>query len=396
MQALIKRWIISGLLLITQVANATPESRFNMPRGVTPISNAIYDLHMAIFWICVAIGVIVFSVMIYSLINHRKSLGVKPATFHESVKVEILWAIVPFFILVVMAIPATRVLIHMEDTKQADVTIKVTGYQWKWQYEYLDEGISFYSSLATPIEEIHNKAKKNEHYLLDVDHEMVVPVGKKVRLLVTANDVIHSWWVPQLGIKRDAIPGFIHESWMRISKAGVYRGQCAELCGINHGYMPIVVRAVSEKDYEAWVKKERDDITAAEALATKTFSAKELMEKGKSVYENVCAVCHQINGLGILPVYPAIKGSSVSVGKPHSRHIDIILHGRNAMPAFGAQLNDFEIAAVVTYERNAFDNNTGDVIQPSEVKARRNVKPNVNQKTAKKKPINHHHHHHAS
>lgn len=228
-------------------------SSFNLMPGVTPISRDIYDLHMTIFWICVAIGVLVFSVMFYSLFMHRKSRGVKPATFKAHAKLEIFWAIIPFLILVIMAIPATKVLVRMDDTAQPDVNIKVTGYQWKWKYDYLDEGISFYSNLSTPQDQLQNKAPKDEHYLREVDKPIVVPIHKKIRFLVTSNDVIHSWWVPELGIKRDAIPGFIYEAWARIDKPGVYRGQCAELCGINHAFMPIVVIAVSEQDYQKWV-----------------------------------------------------------------------------------------------------------------------------------------------
>lgn len=228
-------------------------SSFNLMPGVTPISRDIYDLHMTIFWICVAIGVVVFSVMFYSLFMHRKSRGVKPATFKAHVKLEIFWAVIPFLILVIMAIPATKVLVRMDDTAQPDVNIKVTGYQWKWKYDYLDEGISFYSNLSTPQDQLQNKVPKDEHYLREVDKPIVVPIHKKIRFLVTSNDVIHSWWVPELGIKRDAIPGFIYEAWARIDKPGVYRGQCAELCGINHAFMPIVVIAVSDQDYQKWV-----------------------------------------------------------------------------------------------------------------------------------------------
>jgi cytochrome c oxidase subunit 2 len=248
--------IISSFVLLLGAMNASAEAKlssFNLSPGVTPISRDIYDLHMTIFWICVAIGVVVFSVMFYSLAMHRKSRGVKPATFKAHVKLEIFWAIVPFIILVIMAIPATKVLMRMDDTTHPDINIKITGYQWKWKYDYLDEGISFFSNLSTPQDQLQNKAPKEEHYLREVDKPIVVPINKKIRFLVTSNDVIHSWWVPQLGIKRDAIPGFIYEAWARIDKPGIYRGQCAELCGIHHAFMPIVVIAVSEQDYQKWV-----------------------------------------------------------------------------------------------------------------------------------------------
>lgn len=235
---------------------AFADYQLNMPRGVTPISHDIYNLHMTIFWICVAIGIVVFGVMIYSMIKHRKSLGHTPATFHGSTKIELIWTIIPFLILIVMAVPATIVLIRMDDDKKPDINIKITGYQWRWQYEYLDYGISFFSNLATPIAQTQNQQAKNPWYLLEVDHPLILPVHKKVRFLVTSNDVIHAWWVPDLGIKRDAIPGFIHEAWARIDTPGTYRGQCAELCGLNHAYMPIVVIAVPEDQFNQWVAQQ--------------------------------------------------------------------------------------------------------------------------------------------
>ncbi len=230
---------------------------YNMPEGVTQVSHTLYGLHMLIFWICVAIGVGVFGVMFYSIYKHRKSKGHEAAQFHESTKVEVIWTVIPFAILIAIAIPATKALINLEDTSEADMTVKVTGYQWKWQYEYLDDGVSFYSSLATPGAEIYNQKDKNEHYLLEVDNEVVLPIGKKIRFLFTANDVIHAWWVPALAVKQDAIPGFINEKWTRIDKPGIYRGQCAELCGRFHGFMPIVVRAVPQNEYEAWVAQHK-------------------------------------------------------------------------------------------------------------------------------------------
>jgi len=369
----LSRFFVLLLLFFCQTVGAT-ESMYNMPRGVTAVSHSIYNLHMTVFWICVGIGVVVFSFMFYAIIYHRKSQGAVAATFHEHPSLEIVWAIVPFVILVAMAIPATKVLMDMEDTSEADVTIKVTGYQWKWKYDYLDEGISFFSNLATPQEQIHEGVPKNKWYLLEVDHPVVVPINKKIRFLMTANDVIHSWWVPELGIKRDAIPGFIHETWARIEKPGTYRGQCAELCGVNHAYMPVVVKAVSEKDYGKWVEKTRGKKAKAAKEVAKVWTKSDLMKLGKQSYDKLCVACHKVDGTGQPPVFPAIKGSSISVGEPISRHIDIVLNGVSgtAMQAFAPQLSDAEIAAVVTYERNAFENNTGDVIQPSQIsKARK-------------------------
>ena len=356
-------------------------SNLNMTQGVTLISHEIYNLHMLIFWICVAIGASVFSVMIYAMINHRKSKGVVPATFHENTKIEIIWTVIPFLILMGMAVPATKVLMKMNDSGTADVNIKVTGYQWKWRYDYLDEGIHFFSNLSTPQDQIHNKAPKGKWYLLEVDKPLVVPVHKKIRLLITSNDVNHSWWVPDLGIKMDAIPGYIHEAWTRIDKPGTYRGQCAELCGMNHGYMPIVVIAKTDADYQSWVKAQRGDkkpgtLANAAPAAKKTWNKQTLMAEGKKVYLGHCAVCHQANGTGMPPAFPALKGSKVVTG-PLSKHIDIVLNGVSgkAMQAFREQLSDEEIAAVITYQRNSWGNKPRSakesVVMPRQVKAAR-------------------------
>lgn len=371
--------LVLGLLTIPA---AFAEYNLNMPVGVTPISQDIYGLHMTIFWICVAIGVVVFGVMFYSLFKHRKSRGVKAATFHGNTRVEILWAVIPFLILVIMAIPATQVLMRMEDSGKADINIEVTGYQWKWKYEYLDEGISFYSNLSTPADQLKNKAPKDRWYLLEVDNPVVVPIHKKIRFLVTANDVIHSWWVPELGIKRDAIPGFIHEAWARIEKPGIYRGQCAELCGINHAFMPIVVDARTQEDYDKWVQEYKagrvPNIPQTET--NKQWSLQELTEHGQQVYDNNCAVCHKPDGSGMPPSFPALKGSSVATG-PVKNMIRLVLRGKGMMPAWGPQLNDLDIAAAITYVRNSWGNadvNTRDaathggvVVQPAQVQSAR-------------------------
>ncbi|MDF1646629.1 MAG: cytochrome c oxidase subunit II [Legionellaceae bacterium] len=377
----IKSLIVSCLLtlysgLICAAETAPPNHwQLNMHQGVTPISKDIYSLHMIAMWVCAGIGIVVFGIMIYSLIHHRKSRGHAPASFHDNTRLEIIWSIIPFIILVGLAIPATRILINLEDSSNADVTIKVVGYQWKWQYQYLDQGISYFSVLSTPYAQIQNKEAKNPWYLLEVDKPLVVPVNKKIRFLVTSNDVIHSWWVPELGIKRDAIPGFMHEAWARIEKPGIYRGQCAELCGVNHAFMPIEVHAVTDADFDKWVKTQSEGTlpsthTHLNYLESKpVLTRKALMTEGKKKYDIVCSACHQPDGTGIPPLYPALKGSSVAVGHPISRHIDIILNGvpGSAMQPYRMQLTDEDIAAIVTYERNAWGNNTDEDVQPADV-----------------------------
>ncbi|STX40385.1 cytochrome c oxidase subunit II [Legionella donaldsonii] len=365
---------LTGLVMSQAVMAAADKWQLNMYKGVTPLSNDMYDLHMIAMVICAIIGIVVFGVMIYSLIHHRKSKGYTPATFHDNTRLEIVWSIIPFLILVGLAIPATKVLMRMDDTAESDVTIKVVGYQWKWQYQYLDQGISYFSNLSTPYEQIQNKQKKGQWYLLEVDKPLVLPVNKKIRFLVTSNDVIHSWWVPEIGIKRDAMPGFMHEAWARIEKPGVYRGQCAELCGINHGFMPIVVKAVSDEEFNKWVAeqvkvKDEYDASVAQPTEQPKMTRAELMSMGKQKYDLICAACHKADGKGIPPMYPALKGSSVAVGKPISRHIELVLHGipGSAMQAYKDQLSDAEIAAIITYERNAWENNTNDEVQPADV-----------------------------
>ena len=366
----LKYTIMSALLALfmgpAAAAPVTPDQwQLNMYKGVTPISQDIYWLHMLAMWVCVAIGVVVFGIMIYSLIHHRKSKGYKPASFHDNTRLEIIWSIIPFVILVGLAIPATHILVRLEDSSEADVTIKIVGHQWKWQYQYLDQGISFFSNLSTPYAQIHNKQDKNAWYLLEVDKPLVVPIHKKIRFLVTSNDVIHSWWVPELGVKRDAIPGFMHEAWARIEKPGTYRGQCAELCGINHAFMPIVVEAVSDKAFKQWVATQSE----MTPTAPQTMTRQALMDLGKKKYDMLCSACHQADGTGIPPLYPALKGSSVAVGHPISRHIDLVLNGvpGTAMQAYRDQLTNEEIAAITTYERNAWGNNTDEDIQPNDV-----------------------------
>lgn len=366
------RWVFIFCSLFT-AAIAHADWQVNMLPGATPVSRDMYFLHMTVFWICVGIGVVVFGVLIYSLIYHRKSKGAKAAHFHEHFGLEMAWAIIPFIILIVMAIPATKILMNMSNESNSDLTIKITGYQWKWKYEYLDQGIAFFSNLSTPNDQLSNQAAKGQWYLLEVDKPLVIPTHKKIRFLFTANDVIHSWWVPGLGIKRDALPGFINESWAFVDKPGTYRGQCAELCGTNHGFMPIVVQAVSETDFNKWVAQQTGEKIAAAVASTKKMTKEELMTQGKQIYDKTCAVCHKVDGSGTPPVFPAMNGSKVATG-PLQAHLNIVLNGKpgTAMQAFGPQLNDAEIAAVITYERNAWNNKTGDVVQPTDVAAARN------------------------
>ena len=356
-------WLVSGA--------AFAEYGLNFPKPVTSIGHRVLELHNIILLICVVIFIIVFGFMFYSIYAHRKSKGYKAAKFHDNVKLEVVWTVIPFVILVTMAIPSTATLLEMDDVSKSEMTVKVTGYQWKWKYDYPDQNVSFFSNLSTPREQIENKAAKGGNYLLEVDNPLVLPVGKKVRFVVTANDVIHAWWVPAFAVKKDAIPGFVNEVWARVDEPGVYRGQCAELCGKDHGYMPIVVQAVSPEEFDKWVSLQKDKAASASADAGKTWTRDELMEKGKKVYASTCAACHGANGEGVGP-FPKIAGSKIATG-PVAAHLNIVMKGKpgTAMQAFAGQLNDVDIAAVVTFQRNGFGNKTGDVVQPSQVKAAR-------------------------
>jgi len=364
------------LSLASQLASAADTETWrkplqvNMPVGATAVGQQMHDLHMFVFWICVAIAVVVFGVMFYTVIVHRKARGVTPAQFHESTTLEIAWTIVPFLILIVLAVPATKTLLDIYDTKNADIDVVVTGYQWKWKYEYIDpEGknnVSFFSALRTTQSEIYNEEPKGQDYLIEVDEPLYLPVNKKVRFLVTANDVIHSWWVPELAVKKDAIPGFVNEAHTRAVKTGIFRGQCAELCGRDHGFMPIVVNVVSEEEYNVWLGKKKAEAAELKALMEKQFTLAELVERGKGVYERSCAACHGPNGEG--GVGKAIAKSPIATGDLKG-HLDIVVHGKagTAMQAFGGQLSEVDLAAVVTYQRNAFGNNMGDLAQPVDV-----------------------------
>ena len=370
-----------GLTLGSAANNANAAYELNLKAPVTEIASQIYDLHMLIVWVCFAIFVVVFAVMFYSLYKHRKSVGHQAAQFHEHHTLEIIWTIIPALILIVMAVPATKTIFAMKDTSEADMSVKVTGYQWKWEYDYLDKNVKFISNLATTQDQIDNKAEKGENYLLEVDNPMVVPVGKKVRVILTASDVIHAWWVPEFGVKQDAIPGFIKEVWFKAEKEGTYRGQCAELCGKAHGYMPIVVEVVTEEKYNGWLTAKAEEAAAGAAGADKEWTKEDLIAKGKTVYEKNCAVCHQANGAGLPPAFPAMTGSKIALGAifgadgkymPDS-HIDRLLNGKGVMPAWKALLNDVEIASVITYTRQALGNaaTVDPIVQPAQIKAAR-------------------------
>ncbi|MDO8788937.1 MAG: cytochrome c oxidase subunit II [Sulfuritalea sp.] len=366
--------LIAGLLgMFSNIASAAWE--FGLQDPMTATARHVYELHSLLLWVIVVIFIGVFAVVTWSIIFHRKSKGHKAADFHDNTTVEIVWTIVPTLILIAIAFPATSTLVQMRDTSQPELTIKATGYQWKWGYEYVTgdaAGVKYMSVLSTPREQIENKSPKGEHYLLEVDRPLVVPVGKKVRMLLTASDVIHTWSVPAFAVKADAVPGFLRDTWFRAEKEGTYRGQCSELCGKDHGFMPVVVEVVSVEKYAAWVADQKKEMAAAAEDPAKIWKLDELVARGEKVYAATCAACHQPTGKGLPPVFPALDGSKIVKG-PKAAHLDMVLKGKagTAMAAFGAQMSDTDIAAVVAYERNAWSNKLGEVIQPAEVKALR-------------------------
>ncbi len=371
---------LSWLVLISLMSGSvSAETQLNLTQGVTAVSREVYDLHMLVLYICTVIGLIVFGAMFWSIAFHRKSKGAKPADFHESTKVEVLWTAIPIVILIAMAVPATHTLIAMEDNSNSDVTIQITGSQWKWHYKYFDQDIEYYSVLSTPREQYENQqgsgASKGENYLLEVDKPLVIPANKKVRFLITSDDVIHSWWVPAFAVKQDANPGFINEAWTKVDKPGIYRGQCAELCGKDHGFMPVVVEVKSAQDYDIWLNEQHqliaDAAVAEKASLNASMSQDELMQLGETTYTAYCAACHQPSGLGLPPAFPALKGSPVATTGSIEGHIKIVFNGKagTGMQGYGKQLSLKEIAAVVTFERNAWGNNTGDLVQASDVKS---------------------------
>jgi len=392
-----------ALMALQAAAYTQTSNGYNMPTGVTEIANDVHRLHMWVLGVVTVIGIIVFGLMIYSIINHRRSKNPKPADFHESIKVEIAWTIAPFVILVALAVPAAGTLIKMEDVRNSDLTVKVTGYQWKWHYEYVGENVGFFSTLSADSNEARQTGSGIDvtqvpNYLVDVDNPLVLPVGKKIRFLVTANDVIHAWWVPEFAVKKDAIPGYINEVWTKIEQPGVYRGVCAELCGRDHGFMPIVVHAVSEEEFQAYLAEKKGgktevavaapatdaapapaaapaaepakEVAAAEAkpAAAAELGKEQLMARGETVHKANCAACHQANGTGLPPNFPSLVGAP-TVNGPAEAHVAQILKGKNLMPPF-SQLSDEDIAAVATYQRLSWGNK-GSVVQPSQVAALR-------------------------
>lgn len=360
-------WWLMAISLAASESQAQSNG-WNMPVGVTDVSSDIYGLHMTIFWICVVIGVVVFGAMFYSLLRYRHSKGAKAAHFHEHTSVEVLWTAIPILILVGMAVPATATLKNMYDSSDAELDVMITGQQWRWRYEYLGEDVAFTSNMSTPRAQISGEEARGEHYLLEVDEPLVLPINRKVRFLMTSDDVIHSWWVPDLAVKQDTIPGFINENWVKINEPGIYRGQCAELCGIDHGFMPVVVHAVEEEEFESWLA-ERKEAAEQEAMGVdREWEMAELVERGESVYQSICSSCHQAEGQGSPPAFPALANNEQLLSDV-DWHLDKVVNGVSgaAMPAFRSTLNPVEIAAVVTYTRNAWGNDTGEVVQPSEV-----------------------------
>ncbi|MCK9637673.1 MAG: cytochrome c oxidase subunit II [Methylobacter tundripaludum] len=372
--------LFAGLILMALgLGTAQAEYTLNLMKGVTKVSHDIYDLHMLILWICVFIGIGVFGTMFYSIYHHRKSRGHQAAQFHENTTVEIIWTIIPTLILVGMAIPATKAMMELDDVQASEMSIKVTGHQWKWEYEYLDNGIHFFSSL----DEASNKVRQVgsgldprsvPNYLLNVDKPLVIPTKKKIRFVFTSKDVIHSWWVPDLGWKKDTNPGFINESWTSVDEPGTYRGQCTELCGKDHGFMPIVVIAMDEPDYNAWVEQQKAAMAAEAGSASKQWTTEELVAKGKAVYDTNCSSCHMADGAGLPGTFPAIKASPVVTGDINAQ-VKLMLNGKGMMPAFGKMLSAVDFAAVVAYTRNGLGNSVGDSIQPSAIQTLQSASP---------------------
>ena len=329
----------------------------NMREGVTQVSRDVFELHMLIFYICVAIGAVVFSVMFYSLFRYTKKRNPNPSTFHESTKLEVAWTVVPFLILIAMAVPASKTLTEIYDDEEGEINIQVVGYQWKWEYKYLEDDINFFSNLSTDQDEIYNLVPKGENYLLEVDEPLIIPVDTRVRFLITANDVIHSWWVPDFAIKQDAIPGFINTAWTRAEETGIYRGNCTELCGKNHGFMPVVVKVVEKDEYNDWVLAKKEEAIKLAELTEKEWSLAELTERGEGVYQKNCVACHQMNGEGLPPIFPALAGSDI-VMFDKDRNVEILMEGVQgaAMQSFANQLSEVDMAAVITYTRQAWGN----------------------------------------
>ena len=343
----------------------------NMREGVTQVSRDVFELHMLIFYICVAIGTVVFSVMFYSLFRYTKKKNPNPSSFHESSKLEVAWTIVPFLILIAMAVPASKTLTEIYEDEEGEINIQIVGYQWKWEYKYLEDDINFFSNLSTDQDEIYNLVPKGENYLLEVDEPLIIPVDTRVRFLITANDVIHSWWVPDFAIKQDAIPGFINTAWTRVEEPGIYRGNCTELCGKNHGFMPVVVKVVEKDEYNDWVLAKKEEAIKLAELTEKEWSLAELSERGEGVYQKNCVACHQMSGEGLPPIFPALAGSDI-VMFDKNRNVEILMEGVQgaAMQSFANQLSEVDMAAVITYTRQAWgnaENGDGEYVVPSDI-----------------------------
>lgn len=367
--------VLTAMFGALAVPAAYAESlQLNMSRGATDISHSVYSMHMLAFYVCVLIGVIVFAAMFWSIIRHRKSRGVTPSQFHDNVKVEIAWTVTPFLILIALALPATFLLIEMENTDESDLTVLVIGSQWRWDYEYFEHDVRFRSNMATMREQVYGNLEKGQNYLIEVDRPLVIPINQKVRFLITSDDVIHSWWVPEFAIKKDANPGYINEAWTRVNEPGIYRGQCAELCGRDHAFMPIVVIALEEDEFAQWIANEEsrlaEERAEEERLLDMQMDMDELMSLGENVYNAQCAACHQPNGQGVPGVFPGLAGQGISVDSAaRVEHLDVVINGvrGTAMQAYRDQLSMRELAAVITYERNAWGNDTGDEIQAAEI-----------------------------
>ena len=344
----------------------------DLREGVTDISRRVLNLHHMSLWVVTIVGILVFGAMFYSIFAHRRSRHPTPADFHHSTKVELIWTLIPCLILVGMAIPATNTLLDIEDNSESDLTVLITGSQWKWHYQYVEADIGYYSRLATPQDQIYNREPKGEHYLLQVDNPLVLPTNKKIRFLVTSNDVIHSWWMPDFAVKQDAIPGFINEAWTRLEIPGLYRGQCAELCGKDHAFMPIVVDVRPEAEFDGWIADQRLAMALASETAVadrnKNWTMAELLPMGEELFLEHCATCHQPDGMGQSGKYPALAGSEMTTGHIPD-HLNRVMNGKadTEMQAWAPQLSDLELAAVITYERNAWGNDTGDIVQPMTV-----------------------------
>ena len=367
----ITRKFFYTLLFLVPTSVFSEASDYNMPVGVTEVSEEIFDLHMLIMWICVWIGVVVFGIMFWSLWKYRKSSGAIAAKFDDHYWLEIGWTVAATVILVGMAIPSTSVMIKAYDDTEGDINIMVTGYQWKWQYKYLEDGVSFFSNLATSQEEIDNALPKGEFYLSEVDEPLVIPINKRIRFLITGNDVIHSWWVPDFAVKQDAVPGFINTAWTNVPKPGIYRGACTELCGLKHAFMPVVVRAVEQEEYEAWIVEKIALAEAEKLLTEKIWTKAELVERGQGVYLKNCVACHQANGQGLPPVFPSLEGSQI-VMRDKARNIEILMEGVQgaAMQAFSKQLSEVDIASVITYTRDSWSNGKngdGEIVVPKDI-----------------------------